>query len=504
MKNKKNILLLTLLLIINLPVIFYGQQIDNEIKKISLKLKKDKTYLDLKYLTMQVDSSLAKQLQNIPRTTDKKPYSFSSGANIQYRIVFLNKGIGLDSIYLMYIEEIRMNRLSGESFFVDESVKDDTTEVLSFKDLYTLKLNNNKQYHILLHEVEKFVEENEGETLPSLLAINPDDRNKSYMGMSSRDNSDYFDYQKIMNPHYIPTDKKAGTGIRRSNSTGKNFRIDASFSRITFSLKALDYSIGSTGFEINTLEPILNLLPLESANIFVGLRSIFRISSEKNLKKATLIDAKLMARINTQNSDIFDNYPVVSGGKPKLNLNNGFGTELNLTRLFGLPFITIKAYLSKNSFENPNYLFRTSDSTRDAYFSFAQFEGTFSFYWNANTTKTSRFRFDFGAAYFDVWKATYDNSGEITYSDFEGENHIVPVFGLAYTFVPAGNPFLGAHLRVMDTRINIGGWIKLFEFEPDNVIRFEAFSITEPLTRPLAKWESSGGLFFQLRYRYGL
>jgi hypothetical protein len=98
MKNKKNILLLTLLLIINLPVIFYGQQIDNEIKKISLKLKKDKTYLDLKYLTMQVDSSLAKQLQNIPRTTDKKPYSFSSGANIQYRIVFLNKGIGLDSI----------------------------------------------------------------------------------------------------------------------------------------------------------------------------------------------------------------------------------------------------------------------------------------------------------------------------------------------------------------------------------------------------------------------
>lgn len=504
MKKLKKITLLLLLTFVILPTVVSSQQIEDEIKKISLKLKMDETYLNLKYLSTQLDSTVTGKLQNIPRTNHKKPYSFTSSSNVQYRIVFLNKGVGLDSIYLMYIDEIKLNTLSGESFFVDESVKDDTMQVLSFKDLYTLRKKNRKYYDVLLNEVDKFVVENEIEVLPSLLVINPDKRKKSYMGMTSKDNTDFFNFQKISNPHYIPRAKVKSRSVRHSEDLGKDFRIDASFTRLTFSLKSLDYSIGSTGFEVSAVEPILNLLPLESSNLFVGFRSIFRISEEKNIKKASFIDAKLMAKINIRNSDIFRQLPFVMGSNAKLNISNGFGGEFQLTRVFGLPFITLKGYLSNNDFENPKYLFRASDSTKEAYFSNTQVEGTFSFYWNGNTKMTSRFKFDFGVAYFDTWRSIYDGDKKLISSDEEGESHITPVFGLSYIFVPSEIPLLGVDLRVFDSRITIGGWIKVFEFAPENVLRFEAKSITEPFTRPLSTWESSGGIFFQFRYRYGL
>ncbi len=504
MKKLKKTMLLILLLLVVLPTLFNAQQIEDEIKKISLKLKMDKTYLNLKYISTQMDSVITGKLQNIPRTNSEKPYSFTSSNNVQYRIIFLNKGIDLDSIYIMYVEEIKLNTLSGESFFVDESIKDDTTQVLSFKDLYTLKLAGSPYYYVLLNEVQKFVDENEVDILPSLLVINPDKREKSYMGMTSKDNTDYFNFQKISNPHYIPTAKKKLRSVRRTEDLGKSFRLDASFSRLTFSLKTLDYSIGSTGFEVSTIEPILNLLPLESSNIFLGFRSIFRISTQKDITKASYIDAKLMGRINTKNSDVFGSQPFVMGGKAKLNLNSGFGGELKLTRMFGLPFITLKGYLASQNFEDPTYLFKTSATTKEAYFSNSQFEGTFSFYWNGNTQMTSRFKFDFGVAYFDIWRATYDSNNEVTFSDAEGETNIVPVFGINYTFVPSGIPLIGASLRVFDSRVTAGGWIKIFEFAPESVLRFEAKAITEPLTRSLRAWESSGGMFFQFRYRYGL
>ena len=501
-KIKKNIVWILLFSVI-MPLVINSQQIDEEIKKISLKLEMDKTYLNLKFLTTQIDSTLANELQDIPRTNSKSNYSFLSSNNIQYRIVFLNKGIDLDSIYIMYIDEIKLNSLTGGSFFVDQTIKDDTTQILSFKDLFNLKLKNSTQYKLLLEQVVKYVDENEGEILPSLLAIQPDKRQKSYMGMTSQGNTDYFNFQKTNSPHYIPTKEKKVISIRSSETVGKDYRIDASFSRITFSLKSLDYSIGSTGFELSSTEPILNLLPLESANIFLGFRSIFRISTEKRIAKASFIDAKFLVRFNTRNANIFNNQPFVMGNEAKLNLNNGFGGEFNLTRIFGLPFFTLKGFSSSTKFENPTYLLKTSDSTNQAFFSKSQLEATFSFFWNGNIEMSSRFKFNFGISYFDIWQSEYDLNNKIT-SNRNGKSYLVPVFEIQYNFVPSGIELLGANLRVFDSRINISSWIKIFEFEPQNTLRFEILAITEPITRSLRTWESSGGLFFQFRYRYGL
>jgi hypothetical protein len=46
--------------------------------------------------------------------------------------------------------------------------------------------------------------------------------------------------------------------------------------------------------------------------------------------------------------------------------------------------------------------------------------------------------------------------------------------------------------------------VKLFEFAPDNVLRFETIVLTGALSRDLNPWENDGGVMFQLRYRYGL
>ena len=252
------------------------------------------------------------------------------------------------------------------------------------------------------------------------------------------------------------------------------------------------------------IDPILNLLPFESSNIFLGFRSIFRISTEKRMEKATFIDVKLMAKIKVDNSDLFENQFFVIGDTQKLNLNSGFGSELNLTRIFGLPFISVKGYTASKDFINPTFSIATSDSSNDAYYSNRQFETTFALFWNGNTQLTSRFKFNFGIAFFDIWKASYNSANDVIYQDEEGKSYIVPVFGLYYSFVPSETPLLGGSLRVFDSRVTVGGWIKIFEFAPENVLRFEASAITEPLTRSLREWESTGGLFFQFRYRYGL
>ena len=67
-----------------------AQQIEDEMRKISIKLKKDNSYLNLKYMTFKPDTSLMNDLNDIPRTNNRDPFSFATDKNTEYRIVFLN------------------------------------------------------------------------------------------------------------------------------------------------------------------------------------------------------------------------------------------------------------------------------------------------------------------------------------------------------------------------------------------------------------------------------
>ncbi|MEN8191464.1 MAG: hypothetical protein ABFS12_01525 [Bacteroidota bacterium] len=480
-----------------------AQQIEDEISKISLKLNKDNAYLNLKYMTYKPDTIAVSNFQDIPRTREQEPCSFVSNKNTEYNIVFLNQGIGLDSIYLIYVDEIILNTLAGESFFVDESIKDDTTQVLSFKDLYTLKMSNSPYYKRLLRLVYNFVDENEGEALPSLLGVNPDENNSTAIGMTSRDNTDYYNFAKINSPHYFPSNKKRVISIRRTEADVPNMRLDVSFSKIGFSLKALDYNIGTTGFEVSLMEPILNLLPYESSTITAGVRTIFRLDNEKDVLKATFLDAKLMGRINLNSNSIFESNPFILGDVGKLNLSNAMVGDFTLTRAAGLPFLNLKFALGSTDFESPTFFVNETDVGKDAYFSVNQYEFTMSFHWNTSDKMTNRFRLDIGVGGFDIQRATY-NSDNNFLDSFSASSFITPLAQLHYNFVPANKPFLGASVKVFHWRINALAWIKLFEFSEDSTLRFESIIISEPITRDIHPWESDGGVMFQLRYRHGL
>lgn len=480
-----------------------AQQIDDEVRKISIKLKKDNSYLNLKYMIYKPDTVSISELQNVQRTNDREPYNFAASRNTEYRIVFLNGGVGLDSIYLMYVDEIILNTLTGESFFVDESIKDDTTQVLNFKDLYSLRLENSPQHQKLLKLVYNFVEENEGEALPSLLGVNPDDDVNASMGMTSRDNTDYYNFQKINSPHYFPTNEKKVISVRRTDADVPDLRLDLSFSRIGFSLKALDYSLGTTGFEISMMEPILNLLPYESSTISAGVRTIFRLDSEKDVLKTTFLDAKLMGRINLGSAGVFESNPFVLGDKGTLNLSNALLGDISLTRAAGLPYFNLKFALGSNEFNDPTYYVNETSTGKDAYFSSTQYEFSMSFFWNTSDRMTSRFKLDIGIGGFDIQRASYDLDNNFIDS-YSSSSFITPAATLHYNFVPNGNPFLGFSARMFHWRITALAWIKLFEFAEDSMLRFESIVLTQPISRDLNPWENEGGLMFQLRYRYGL
>ena len=503
MNNSTKIIIFTFISILVWSSFVSAQQIEGTMKKISIKLKKDDSYLNLKYMTFQPDSILISSLQEIPRTNNRDSFSFAADRTTQYRIVFLNGGIGLDSIYLMYVDQIILNTLTGENFFVDESIKDDTTQVLNFKDLYTLKLNNSAHYKTLIEMVYNFVDGYDGDALPSLLGINPDDNKNTSMGMTSRDNTDYYNFAEINSPHYFPTNKKKFVSVRRSETEGSNLRLDVSFSRIGFSLKALDYSIGTTGFELSTMEPILNLLPYESATIAAGVRTIFRLDSEKDVLNSTFLDAKLMGRINLGSKSLYENNPFILGDNGKLNLSNALMGDFSLTRVAGLPFFNLKFALGSIDFDNPTFFVDETALGKDAYFSEMQYELSMSFYWNSSDRMTSRFRMDIGVGGFDIQRAAYDSNNNFVQS-FSSSSYIAPVVQLHYNFVPGNSPFLGGSLKLFHWRITAFAWVKLFEFSEESILRFETIILTDPISRDLAAWESDGGVMFQLRYRYGL
>ncbi len=492
-----------LLILVPFCSIINAQNIDEQIQRIGLKLSKDANYLNLNYLIYQPANSEDNFFIDIPRTNKRKPFSVKMNKDIEYRIVFLNGGIGLDSLYILYIDEVKLNTQSGKNFFVDESITDDTLHALSFKDIYYLKLFHKNYYNKLYTVVSDYILQNEGEPLPSILGINPDKEIKTSFGMSSRDNTDFLNYAKINNSHWFPEVKKViVTGRSRANENF-NFRYDISFSRISLSHKFMDFSIGTAGFEFNSMERVLNLLPLESGTISAGFRTIFRLSDNPDIVKSTYLESKIFARINLKDNTVFSKQPYVVTDGAKLNLGNALIGEFSLTKPFNLPFINIYFAFGKNEFSSPTYFTKENSVLKEAYFSFNQFEFSMSFYWNASDKLTNRFRFDIGFAYYDIWKANYVSDGTFQNAS-QIQNKFLLVMNFSYNFVPSHKPLLGGNIRIFDSRINLLTWLKLFQFPNNDSFRLEAMVITKPFMRTQRNWESNGGLMFQLRFRHGL
>ncbi|HPI38360.1 MAG TPA: hypothetical protein PK397_10485 [Ignavibacteriaceae bacterium] len=486
----------------------YSQQLDDYFKKIDLKLKKDKKYLNLFYCDFSADQ-INEYLGTIPtfqRTDEKSDFQFQVKDNITYRIVFLKEGIGIDSAIILFVDEIENKSASGESFFGESSggPQIDTTRVLNFKDVYSLKLNDAAKYDQLFRFVNNYIKQSEDENVPSLLGITPDTDIKTSLGMSSRDNTDYLNYMRANHIHWYPREQAEKKGRRGEQAVVKTpFRIDASLSMIHFSHEIMDFALGGASVELGFTERVLNLLPYQAMALTGGFRTLVSLTDKKtDISNSLIVDARFIGKIKMNTSSLATNLPYHQADKPRLNVGTAAGFDINITRPFEMPFLNLYVAMGGPAYSSPAVKLGTKTNPY-AYFTFTQAEALMSFYWNTSEKMVSRLRVDVGIGYYDIWKANYKGTAKNASTKELIQDKIMPVVGFHFNFVPDNSELFGAKLRVFDSQATLTAWLKLLEFSGNHVIRFEGTYMSEPFARKLRDWETKGGAILQVRYRYG-
>lgn len=499
---KKNLLILAAFV---LGGILHAQEAEDYIKKIDLKLRKDKTYLNVFYITAASDEKLSAVLSNVPRTDGREAFNAKAGANVEYMITFLKEGFATDSLLLLYVNEIAGDTSSSSGFFGSAGENGaDTSMVINFRDMYALKTTGSGVYAGLYAYAANFLRQNENAEIPTLLRIQPDAQIKTSLGLSARDNEDYLNYARINSVHYYPDDKTAAPSARgrRQLEESAPMKIDASFSTISFSHEKMNFTLEGASLELSAAERVLNVLPWQNMALTAGFRTLFNMNGAKNPSGASYLDATFGARFRMNTGSIASNGTFIISDRPLLNFTEALIGDFHFTRPLTLPFINLYFALGRKSFDNP-FLTVEKDGLKTAYYSTSQAEGSMSFYWNTSDKKTNRFRMDIGLGYYDSWKASYDSAGSYRSSRLERQL-VNPVLAIQYNFVPDKNPLLGAGLRYFDSRPTLTFWLKILELSPKNTMRFETIYLGNPVARSRYDWESDGGIMFQLRYRYGI
>ena len=481
----------------------FGQQVEDYLNKIELKLNNDKNYLNLHYVTFNADSSNNIFGTELPKYEEEENFSFKLTDNIQYRLVFLKEGIGIEKPQLLYLDEIDFGENAGEGFFTAvNNAEVDTNRVLGFKDVYNLELNHKEIYNGLFSIVENYLSENDDESVPSLLGIHPETEIKTGLGVSSRDNSDYLAFARLNESHWYPKEEISSGFSRRGTGSGSPLRLDLSFSRLSLSHKVLDFSLGGTSVEASATERVLNLLPYQSRTLSTGFRTLLKLGDYSDINKSTYLDAKFMARIKMNTNSFIKNLSYIQAEKSLLNVGSSIIAELNVTRPMNLPFINMYLSTGNKNYDDPLEIIENNGANY-AYFSFTQAEFTMSFYWNTTDKLESKFKMDLGAGFFDISRAYYDDENNVT-SEATLQNTVSPVIAIHYNFVPQGNAIFGTSVKYFNAQFNSKIWLKLLELNKIHTLRLETLYISSPVGREMKEWENEGGVMFQLRYRYGL
>jgi hypothetical protein len=499
--------ILSIVVLFGLVAPAFCQNLDEMLEQIDLKLRKDKNYLNL-YKVVFPNNKINETLTNLPRTNYKDPVSFEAKDNITYEVVFLMDAIGVDSTVLLYVDKIEEKGAGGEQFFGETTGPTRTTErILTYKDLYSLASAKPQAYMTLYSEVRKFIRENPDNPPTSLLKISPDNDIKTSLGISSRDNTDFLNYQRANSLQYYPkakVDKKLGKRGSTAAVDSIDYRIEAGFTSISFSHKDMDFSFGGAGVEVGVEENILNLLPFQQMSINGGFRLYVNLSEKKeDLAKSTIIDLKMLGRYKVNMSDLPTSLPFMGGTQPKLLLSNAAGVDFTITRPFGLPTINFAAMSGSTDLSN-SPVKQTINKKLYTFYSNTQAQATMAFFWNTSESMTSRFCIEVGAGYYDVYSGLYANASASKPSvKVQVQNDFFPLIALHYNFSPEGKDLYGGTVKVFDSQIKTYGWFKLLELDGGHVFRLGIIYITPPFARHKRDWETNGGALVQLRYRYG-
>ncbi len=495
--------LLTILLFVN---VLNAQNVDDLLKKIDIKLTKDRDYLNLYSLDIKSENINNPELEVIPRH-DKVDMKLTKGKNIKYRFLLLLGGLGIDTMTIMRVDRITHRLGKGKGAFTAMLNKPDTSTVLNFSDIYYLSKDYPEKYSALYGEVRKFLRIYGDKALRSILGIKPDKSKMTMLGISARDNEDYLNFAHANSDHWYPYPKvKIKTALSRARVSSSTLRINLSFSKFTFSYgKIMDFKFGGgASIELNTQEKLLNLLPFESSQLKPAVRLLLEMNETKDLNKKFYFDLKFGTGIKINLENIFNKFPAIYSEAPRLNPKTNFFFDATFTRPFELPFLNFYFSSGKKDFTNPFVTFKnTATGQYYSYFNFTQFSFTMSFYWNSSDKKILRFGMDVGFGYHDIWRAEYNKNMNFLSSQLV-YNKINPIVSFYVNFAPRRLPVFGLGIKHYASQLKINSWINLFEFAPHNLLRASVNYITPPLGRNLEEWENKNGLFFELSYRLGL
>ena len=503
--------LLGFIVLYGLLIPILGQNLDELLDQVDLKLRKDKKYLNINYITFP-NNKITSAMTDVPRTNMREAASFVAKDNYTYNIIFLKDAVGLDSIQLLYVDQIVDRSSGGEKLFGETGGPQiDTTKLFTYKDLWYIQKVRPELYSALYNEVRRFMLDNPDQQPPTLLRINPDTDIKTSLGIAARDNMDFLSFMRSNNLHYYPKAKVIEKkGLRKSgpssDSAAVDYRIDAGFTGLSFSHPAMDFSLGGASLELGVDERMLNILPYQGG-VNGGFRTLISIADKNSdINKAFIIDATILVRAAVDLSKLPNSLPFMGASKPKLQFGNSGGIDLHLTRIFGLPFINFYAMAGAVPTLKNSPLRQQLNGKTMSYYNTASAEGTMSFYWNTSESNMSRFRLDVGAGYYDVSSAEYSSaSASQPFSKKAVYSGISPVLSLHFNFAPDGkdNIYYG-NIRFFDSQLKVNGWLKVLELEGGHVFRVALTYVTAPFARRQHEWETTGGALVQVRYRYGL
>ncbi|MBU0561274.1 MAG: hypothetical protein KJ799_16850 [Bacteroidetes bacterium] len=479
---------------------FYSQNIDKIYKKIQNKLQDDDIYLDLYAVNYYPAQAEASDVKTIPLYKGDN-FAFEPGEGISYKFIYLNETIETDSLILVEIRKYTDASTTGEGGIFgsvgEASISEDF--VVTFRDMQELYFENRSIYNQLLTTIIKLLRETEPQ---SLLKLDLEKDNKKSRGISAKDNLDYLNFAWVNSKHKYPPLPEPATGVRsvrrgRSQaSTDSPFEVSWDIGKTTFFYKDfMDYDFSRISVELNMQNSLLNLHPWQTMTMGFGIRNlIFLTQNVKNMQNDFLIDTRIIGRFRLNTSGFASSIPFVFTEDPKLNVGPGIEVDLSLSRAFGFPFMNL--YYSAGSEDVTTPYVKVNNA---AYFTFSQWATTFSFYWNTNESRTLRFRLDVGAGRFDVIKATYGANikRSLVY------NSIHPLLKFYMNFVPEKNELFSASVRLFDSVIRLDFWLKILEFAPSHVVRFEFSQISSPLYRKLKPWENDGSSMVGFNYRFG-
>lgn len=487
-------------------MLFAQERVEDLVEKIDLKLRKDRNYLNIHFIPIYAQDDINPLLTSIPRVSKNEPFSFIKDENISYRIIFLNEGLGVDSLYLLYVDEIRVNTSAEGGFFTAiGDVTDDTTVVLKFSDLYNLQQNNPEYYYALQKIVSEFIRLNEDSPPQTLLRINTEGDIKTSLGVTSRDNADFINYAKTYEIHWFKDE--SATSSRRGRTSGTtSFKLDASASDISFSHEAMNAILedGGASVEVDFKQPVVNVLPHQGMTLRAGLKMLFMLAGDKRgINNSTFLNAKFGARINLGTRDLYDAQPYIFGDPPRLNFGTGIFGQFNFSKMGNFPYMNFYFATGDRDVTDPA-VFVFKGLRKYAYHTFNEAEISMSFYWNTSDALTSRFRMDVGGGYYDVVESEYNNKTGSLLSTKQVFAKFQPMLAIHYTWAPRSNPVMGARLKFFDSTFNFLSWLTVFQIAPDHLFRLEAIYISAPFFRDSYSWETEGGAMVQIRYRYGL